>query len=58
MNSKATPLLHSRRHRGHVNASVVQVRVAQPALNHQIAGLEGELGKPLSVKHRRGVDLT
>ncbi len=35
-----------------------RLRVAQPALSRQIAGLEGDLGVPLFVRMPRGVELT
>jgi DNA-binding transcriptional LysR family regulator len=43
---------------GSFTRASAKLRVAQPALSRQIALLEGELGAPLLIRHRRGVGLT
>jgi LysR family transcriptional regulator, nitrogen assimilation regulatory protein len=43
---------------GSVAGAARQLRIAQPALSRQLTLLENELGAPLFVRHRRGVELT
>ena len=43
---------------GSLSRAAEQIRVAQPALSQQLAGLEAELGQVLFLRHPRGVTLT
>ena len=43
---------------GSLSGAARQVRVAQPALSHQILQLETELGQDLFLRHARGMSLT
>ena len=43
---------------GSLSGAARQVRVAQPALSHQILQLETELGQDLFLRHARGMTLT
>jgi molybdenum-dependent DNA-binding transcriptional regulator ModE len=43
---------------GSVAGAARQLRIAQSALSRQLTMLENEMGAPLVVRHRRGVELT
>jgi LysR family transcriptional regulator, nitrogen assimilation regulatory protein len=43
---------------GSVASAARALRIAQPALSRALAALENQLGVPLFVRHRRGVELT
>lgn len=43
---------------GSFSAAAARVRISQPALSRQIRLLEAELGRPLFVRHGRGIRLT
>ena len=44
--------------RGNVSRAAVALRITQPALTARLQALEQELGQPLFVRNRRGVQLT